>query len=179
MHMNIDSYFLNGALEELQQYGVDAETAVQMKHANEALEDHPEGHKIWRKVASMVADTLYGAGFSKNAIIFEKMATSKQWDQAYTRILTNTIKPIFTSPLVKEAGVGKFVSDIPKGLFTLLAGAGLVGGGVAHYAGKRIDEDDVKIEKQRAIYNEYLRLADELDRIAARNIKREAFGQHV
>lgn len=177
--MNIDSYFLSGVLDELRQHGVDLETAVHIKHANEALESHPENHKVWRKVASMLSDTLQHAGYSKNALIFQKMATVQHWDTAYTRIIVNTVKPLISDPTIKTAGFGKVITDAPKGFLTLLAGLGLIGGGIAHYEGKRIDEDDVKIEKQRAMYNEYLRLANELDRVAARNIKREAFGQHV
>lgn len=160
-----------GAARQLQETGVDQDTFLKLAATIDTLDRHPKNEVVWRKVAALFGNALLETGHVKTGSFLTGMAQAPQWFPEFTDILTETLKPLADVPdwVKRASGKPNPVSLAGKSLHSValaLAALGAVGGGVLHYTGKRVDEDDVKIEKDRAIYNEYLKLVNELDRKA-------------
>lgn len=170
-----------GEALQLQESGVDEDTFLKLATTFHVLDDHPRNDVVWRKVASLFGRALLDTGHIKTGSFLTSMSQAPRWFPEFTEILTETLKPLADAPAWIKSATGKPnpIGLAGKSLHSValaLAALGAVGGGVMHYAGKRVDEDDVQIEKNRAIYNEYLKLVNELDRKAENEILKRTAG---
>lgn len=173
----------NGAMVALAELNVTPDKFLKVAKNVDRLYSDPNRGAVMRKAAGIIADFLdkvpeTRGRFASN--LMRQMAKSADWHEQYDEYLRDAYTPIMEK---KAAGKGKgpnaawltildVVRDIPGSFFTVGAGLGGLGGALAHYAGKQVDEDHIDIEKQRAVQNEYLRLANEIDRkITARALR--------
>jgi hypothetical protein len=149
----------------LQEFGLTPSQFVQKLQTSNQLRSNPQGDAVFRKAAALASDMLANCESTRNGkarFILAAMSKTANWLPCHYRILQAAFDP---DTMTKQALVGRpDPIDFSSGLFTALLLSGALAGGTAHYLGKQVDEDDVEIEKERAVYNEYLRLADELDR---------------
>ena len=172
-----------GATVALTELGIKPQAFVKSAKNVDRLYSSTERGPVMRKAAAFVHSFLEQHASTRGRTasnLMALMSKSADWHESYDDYLREAFVPI----MEKRAAVGKkgqggfaallvdAVRNVPGGLFTVGALGGGLAGGVAHYAGKRVDEDHVDIEKHKAVRNEYQRLADEIDRkITARALR--------
>lgn len=172
-----------GAMVALQELGVSPKNFLKTAKAVDTLYAHEGRAPVMRKAAAIVADFLENAPNTKGRAsgnLMRLMSKSATWHASFDDYLRDAMEPFMEKrakpggrPGGGSAGLLAAFKDLGiPGFLALTVGSGALGGGVAHYMGKQVDEDHVDIEKQRAIQNEYRRLADEIDRkITARTLR--------
>lgn len=137
---------------------------------------HPERPVLLRKRADVLARILGDHestrnGFSHN--VYRILGQQEEWGPEHEDLLKEATLCLSGHPgrnpeFEKRAGPGGdgvfAAAEALPDIGVALAGLGLLGGGAWHFMNKSVDSDKVDIEKQKAIYNEYERLANELDR---------------
>lgn len=171
-----------GAIVALQELGVSPGNFLKTAKTVDQLFAREDRAPVMRKVAAMVADVLDAVPSTKGRLssnMMRLMSKSADWHVHYDDYLRDAMEPFLekrakgNKPGAGTAGLMAAFKDLGvPGFLALTVGSGAIGGGVAHYMGKQVDEDHIDIEKQRAVQNEYQRLADEIDRkITARALR--------
>lgn len=153
-----------GIRSALNEIGMPVSTFMKTANLVAALDDRSDNAVVWRKAAAATAEVLASSPRTLNKVahnIMKQLAGAEEWTPAYRRIVGRAFEPMQKQAFLD---LGGDALELTPGLISLLALGGAIGGGVLHYADKAIDEDEIKIEKNQARYNEYLRLVDELDR---------------
>lgn len=170
-----------GALTALREYNTDPESFVKVAKTVERLYQSEQRGPVMRKAASVIADLLGSCEDTKNKFahnVMTLMSKSADWHTHYDAFLRDAYGVILDNKpeLAKQANAGGAAVTLaemgPSALVTLALLTGGLGGAGMHYLDKHTDQDDLEIEKERAVQNEYKRLADEIDRkITARKMR--------
>ena len=142
--------------------------------AVETLFQREDRAPVMRTMAKIAAQVLEMNPDTRNKLahnLLDGMSKSASWHKSFDPYLRDAFSCFMEKKALVRAMDTAYDNMYPLLMAVLASGA--MGGAGLHYLNKSVDRDTVDIEKQRAQQNEYIRLADELDRKVTARAKRE------